>query len=257
MTATPETPARPAATLLLLRDEPVFQVLMVRRHHEIDFASGALVFPGGKVEPEDAAFPAHLTAGADAFPADDRAARVAALRETFEESGVLIGVDPDGAPGLPGAAQDAARAALAQGAGFAETLEALKLRLDLARLTPFARWTPPPMVPKRYDTRFYLVAAPADQIAACDGCETVDAEWIAPSEALRLGETGERTIIFPTRMNLKRLAESGDCASALSAAAARPQVLVQPTVVVRDGRRLLTLPEEAGYGAVEEPFDVR
>ncbi len=91
-------------------------------------------------------------------------------------------------------------------------------------------------------------------LAACDGYETVDAEWIAPLEALRLGETGERTVIFPTRMNLRRLAESRSTAEALAAARERPQIAVEPVIEMRESGRFLVLPEAMGYGAVEEPF---
>ncbi|CAN5357505.1 NUDIX hydrolase [soil metagenome] len=256
MTSTPAL-VRPAATLLLLRDAPQFEVLMVRRHRQIDFAGGALVFPGGKVEPSDAELSPSLLVGAQSLDADDRHARIAAVRETFEESGVLLAVDADGAVCRPSDELDAARASLAVCQGFAEMLEALGVRLDLTTLTPFARWIAPAVVPKRYDRRFYLADAPEDQLAACDGAETVDAEWIAPSEALRLGETCERTIIFPTRLNLRLLAESGSAAEAIAAARLRPSVTVEPRIVLRDGERRLSLPADAGYGAVEEPFDFR
>ena len=204
MTAPPSAPIRPAATLLLLRDEPAFQVLMVRRHHQIDFAGGALVFPGGKVEPHDG----DPVPGGDGMDTEERAARIAAVREAFEESGVLLAVDGEGAACRPGAQIEEARAKVAAGQPLGAVLAQAGLCVRLQALIPFARWIAPAIAPKRYDTRFYLAEAPADQIAACDGFEAVDAEWIAPAEALRLGETGERTVIFPTRMNLRRLAES-------------------------------------------------
>ena len=223
---------------------------MVRRHHQIDFAGGALVFPGGKVEPED-------RLGAEAAPAldaEDYAARVAAVREAFEESGVLLAVNGAGAQCRPGVEIEQARARAAAGEPFASVLASLGLRVEALGLTPFARWIAPDVAPKRYDTRFYLAAAPADHLAACDGYETVDAEWIAPAEALRLGETGERTVIFPTRMNLRRLAESASTVEALAMASARPQVTVEPMIEMREAGRYLILPPSMGYGAVEEPF---
>lgn len=241
---------RPAATLLLVRDAPEFQVLMVRRHHQIDFAGGALVFPGGKVEPHDAD---GAVDGGDLDP-DERAARMAAIREAFEESGVLLAADGQGAPVTPGAAIDEARARVTAGEPLGAVLAGLALAVRLDAVTPFARWIAPDVAPKRYDTRFYLAAAPADQIAACDGSETVDAEWIAPAEALRLGELGERTVIFPTRMNLQRLAQSETVAQALQAARARPLVTVEPQIESRNGQAWLILPEAFGYGEVAEPF---
>jgi len=240
-------PVRAAATLLLVRDRPAFQVLMVRRHHQIDFAGGALVFPGGKVEPHDA--PEDMR-----FDADDGAARVAAIREAFEESGILLAQDADGRPCRTDGALDAARQAIAAGAPLAPALERLGLTPELDALVPFARWIAPAVVPKRFDTRFYIAEAPAEQVAACDGSEAVEAEWIAPDEALRLAALGERTIIFPTRMNLRRLAESRTVAAALAAARARPLVTVEPVIERRADGAWLVLPEALGYGAVEEAF---
>jgi hypothetical protein len=99
------------------------------------------------------------------------------------------------------------------------------------------------------------VNAPAEQVAACDGRETVDAEWIAPSEALRLAAAGERKVIFPTRMNLQLLAEAGGAQDAVTRAALRKLVTVEPQIEQRAGGRVLVLPPDAGYGAVAEPLE--
>jgi hypothetical protein len=131
----------------------------------------------------------------------------------------------------------------------------LDARLDLGALTVFARWITPSMMPKRFDTWFYAVKAPDDQLAACDGRETVDAEWIAPSEVLRLAQAGERKVIFPTRMNLQLLAEAGSADDAVARAAARTLVTVEPQLMAREAGRVLVLPPDAGYGAVEEPIE--
>jgi 8-oxo-dGTP pyrophosphatase MutT (NUDIX family) len=253
------TPAevRPAATVLLLRDQPAFEVLMVKRHHQIDFASGALVFPGGKSHAgdHDEAWTDHVL-GWDDFDADQRAMRIAAIREVFEEAGILLARRRDGAPiGAEACPMDVRQAVDAGTTAFLDVVRDLGAQLDLAALTVFSRWITPVIVPKRFDTWFYLVEAPEDQLAACDGRETVDAEWIRPAEALRLGEAGERTVIFPTRMNLRLLAEAGDAADAVARARARTLVAVLPEVRQRDGKRLLVLPPEAGYGVVEEPMD--
>ena len=109
-------------------------------------------------------------------------------------------------------------------------------------------------MPKRFDTFFYAVAAPEDQIASHDGHEAVDAEWVTPREALRLAESGERTIIFPTRMNLQLLAEADSAADAIARAGSRSLVPVLPEVIERDGQRLLTIPADAGYGTIAEPI---
>jgi hypothetical protein len=118
----------------------------------------------------------------------------------------------------------------------------------------FARWITPAMMPKRFDTWFYLAIAPDDQLAACDGWETVDAEWIDPAEAIRLGDAGERTVIFPTKMNLKLLAEASDSDDAVSRARARELVTVLPVVKETPEGRVLAIPDNAGYGAVFEPM---
>jgi hypothetical protein len=99
------------------------------------------------------------------------------------------------------------------------------------------------------------VKVPDDQLAACDGRETVDAEWIAPAEALRLAEAGERKVIFPTRMNLKLLAEASSASDAVARADARKLVTVLPQIQSRESGRVLVLPPDAGYGVVEEPLE--
>ena len=191
-----------AATVLLVRDGPQgLQVFMVVRHQKIDFASGALVFPGGKVDPPD-----WEQAGGD----EDRAARVAALRETEEECGVRLA--------------------------------------SLDDLTLFAHWITPPILPKRFDTRFYIVAAPADQAALHDGGEAVDSVWIEPKRALSEGAEGKRTLVLATRLNLEMLAESASAAEAIAAAKARRVVTVLPTAVKTESGYRLTIPIEAGYG---------
>ena len=250
-----EVPILPAATILLLRDDP-FEVLMVRRHHQIDFASGALVFPGGKTHAgdKDPAWEGHVV-GWTSVAAHKRELRIAAVREAFEESGILLAVHEDGRPfdGDPRAAE--ARDSIARDqASFLELVKTLGLRLDLDALSVFAQWITPDMVPKRFDTFFYVAVAPKDQLATCDGYETVDAEWIHPNEALRLADAGERTIIFPTKMNLKLLAEASSAEDAISQARARKLVPVLPKMEVRDGVRMLTIPADAGYGDVTEPM---
>jgi hypothetical protein len=109
-------------------------------------------------------------------------------------------------------------------------------------------------MPKRFDTWFYVMHAPPEQVAACDGRETVDAEWIAPRQAMRLAADGQRTIIFPTLMNLRLLAEAKSAADCIDRANARELVTVLPQVEQRDGKPVLVLPPNAGYGNVAEPL---
>jgi 8-oxo-dGTP pyrophosphatase MutT (NUDIX family) len=258
MSDTPNTAEiRPAATILLLRDAPRFEVLMVKRHHQIDFASGALVFPGGKTHAgdDDPRWAGHAV-GWEGFDSVQRALRVAAIREVFEEAGILLARRRDGGAMGGEACPMEVRAAVDRGElHFLDVVRDLDCRLDLDALTVFARWITPPVTPKRFDTWFYAVTAPGDQLAACDGRETVEAEWIAPSEALRLAAAGERKVIFPTRMNLQLLAEATGAQDAVARAAARTLVTVQPQVQRRDGGMVLVLPPEAGYGAVEESLE--
>ena len=257
MSETPPTaPApAPAATILLVRDHPAFQVLMVKRHHQIDFAGGALVFPGGKLHAGDHAFAWNAHIGSPNADPEQRALRIAAIREAYEETGILLARGPEGEHFRGSlAAAEARNDVAADRRGFLELIESLGLRLDLEAPTLFARWITPEGMPKRFDTWFYIAHAPADQLAICDGWETVDAEWVEPREALRLGEIGERTVIFPTRMNLKLLAEAHSAADAIARAASRPLVPVLPRVEERDGERVLIIPSDAGYGAVVESF---
>jgi len=258
MTDAASTPVRPvpAATVLLVRDAPSFEVLMVKRHHQIDFASGALVFPGGKAEAGDSDPRwADYSTGWDPEAGVEQALKVAAIREAFEESGVLLARTREGRPWCAEPRAAAAREAVTKGdRAFIDLLRELDLRLDLEAMSVYARWITPPITPKRFDTWFFIATAPQDQLAACDGWETVDAEWIAPGEALRLAEAGQRKIIFPTRMNLKMLSESNCVAEAISAAKARAIVVVEPKVERREEGPVLVLPPDAGYGVVAEPL---
>jgi 8-oxo-dGTP pyrophosphatase MutT (NUDIX family) len=244
-------PIRPAATILMLRDQPTFEVLMVKRHHQIDFAAGALVFPGGKSHAgdHDPAWTDHAT-GWESVGVDGAPLRIAAIREAYEEAGVLLARDASGETYVGEAAIDVRAAVAEDRVPFLDVVRELGLKLDLTALTIFARWITPPLMAKRFDTWFYVAHAPLAQLAICDGHEAVDAEWIAPGEALALAESGQRKVIFPTRMNLQLLAESPHAAAAIETARARPLVTVEPWV---DGASLRIQPD-AGYGAMAEPL---
>jgi len=247
---------KPAATILLLRDAPEFQVLMVKRHHQIDFASGALVFPGGKTHAgdQDPAWAGHCT-GWDRFDDEQRTLRIGAIREAYEEAGILLAEGLDGSD-FAEVCDPAVRSAVDKGeTAFIDVVRELGVRLRLDALAVFARWITPTMMPKRFDTWFYAVRAPADQVAAADGREAVDAEWISPDEVLRLADAGERTVIFPTRMNVQLLAEASSAEDCVARAQARTLVPVLPKVEVRDGARFLVLPPDAGYGPVAEAME--
>jgi 8-oxo-dGTP pyrophosphatase MutT (NUDIX family) len=221
---------------------------MVVRHREIDFASGALVFPGGSVEPGDHAIAADaarcgLVAGLDQR---DRAIRVAAVRETFEECGVLLARPRGSKNWLPGA-RVAELAGKHSGRPFGEWLVEEDLELALDALTPFAHWITPAVLPKRFDTHFFILAAPRDQSALHDGSESVDSLWTDPACALAEAEAGKFTLVLATRLNLQKLAQSPDVASAI-AACARPVVTVAPVAVETAQGYEIHIPADAGYG---------
>jgi 8-oxo-dGTP pyrophosphatase MutT (NUDIX family) len=245
----------------MLRDgDAGLEVFMVKRHHQIDFASGALVFPGGKIAAgdEDPNLAEHLI-GADGLSPDQIALRVGAIREAFEEAGLFLArpkgggafIGPERLSELHDYRAQLDRGGLPIGALLADQ----KLDLDLSALVRFAHWITPTFMPKRFDTHFYLAAAPDTQVGAHDGFESVDSVWISPNAALAEADAKRMTIIFPTRMNLKMLAAHQTVADALAAAHARPVVTVLPWVEKRDGKPHLIIPPDAGYGAVEEPLD--
>ena len=250
---------RPSATILLLRDGPLgLEVFMVQRHHQIDFATGAMVFPGGKVDAADAD-PA-LAARCDGPVSDAlRPLHVAAIRETFEECGVLL-ARPSGRGALvPGAQLELIekrhRAALNAGERtLREIVEQEELRLANDLLVPFAHWITPVFMPKRFDTHFYLVAAPTDQLAIHDGSESVDSVWTRPADAAAERAAGRRTIIFPTFMQVTKLGRSGRVADAIAAARAAPVVTVLPQIEERAGERVMVIPAEAGYDVTVAPL---
>jgi 8-oxo-dGTP pyrophosphatase MutT (NUDIX family) len=242
---------RIAATIMLVREAPALEVLMVRRHHQIDFMPGAMVFPGGKISlPDSDPRWAQCALGWDGVPEIERAPRIAAIREAFEETGIFFGT---GGGDLGSDDARLARKKIEDGSlNFLDYVERRQSVLDLRGLTLFSRWLTPPIMPKRFDTFFYLAAAPSDQTAEFDGREAVDAEWIAPREALALAAKGERSLVFPTRMNLEVLARAESLAAAVEAASKRTIGIVTPRVETRGADRYLVLDPDAGYGHVSE-----
>ncbi len=251
--------ARPSATILLVRDGASgLEVFMVQRHHQIDFATGAMVFPGGKVDPADAD-PALESRCERAVPDSLRPIHVAAIRETFEECGVLLARPVGGRALVPGARlaeiERRHRAALNAGErSLREIVEQEELRLANDLLVHFAHWITPLFMPKRFDTHFYLVAAPPDQLAIHDGGESVDSVWTRPADAEAERAAGRRTIIFPTLMQVRKLGRSRDVAAAIAAANSAPIVSVLPHVEERGGEKMLVIPAEAGYDVTAAPL---
>lgn len=255
-------PPRPASTLLLVRDGAAgLEVFVVERHHQIDFAGGATVFPGGKVEDGDQD-PDLRARCAGAAGLEDMALgfRVAAIREAFEECGVLLarargGADLISVARLADLLKRYRAEVREHRVSIAQLARAEDLELACDLLVPFAHWITPEGMPKRFDTHFYLVAAPPDQFAAHDGTEAVDSTWLSPRRALGDADAGKRTIIFPTRMNLAKLARSRTVQEALARALASPVVTVLPRVERGPNGPILRIPAEAGYDVVEAPLD--
>jgi 8-oxo-dGTP pyrophosphatase MutT (NUDIX family) len=247
----------PSATLLMLRDGPDgLEVFMVVRHHQIDFASGALVFPGGKADPQD--FDPALTPFLDGAAAttDLRAIQVSAIREAFEECGILL-ARRAGSDALISAEQLLAlepyRNALHRGScTLVDFVAREQLRLACDQLVHFAHWVTPETLPKRFDTHFFLAAAPADHLAVHDGHESVDSVWIRPADALAEAERGVRTIIFPTLRNVEKLADYPSVAAAIADARASTIVTILPWMERRDDGTYVCIPRDAGYAVTEE-----
>lgn len=250
---------RPAATVLLLRDgDAGLEVFMVRRHHLMGFAGDALVFPGGRIDEADRLLARRQDLCASVEEEDETALafRAGALRETFEESGILLARKDGRLTDAAHAARlGAARADVAGGAlAFSDLLHAEGLVLAADLLTPFAHWiTPEGIFPKRYDTRFFLAVAPAEQIAAHDGEELVDSCWIAPVRALA-GDGGGK-LEFVTRRTLEKLNGARTVAEALDTARASRIVTVLPVIEETPLGRRAYLPVEAGYGGPVFDFD--
>ncbi|MCW5656939.1 MAG: NUDIX domain-containing protein [Burkholderiaceae bacterium] len=248
-------PAVPAATAVLIRNGPGgLEVLMVERHHEIDFARGAAVFPGGKAAAADRDDRLRTRCADAALDELQRSLRIAAVRETFEESALLLARRRGEVLGAESGAalwRGWHARVLASADAFVEMVceEDLELALDL--LVPFAHWVTPEVSPKRFDTHFFIAQAPAGQVAVHDGREAVDAFWVRPADAMAECEQRRRVIIFPTLCNLALLAQATDVSAAMAAAGARSVQRIQPTLARRaDGKTVPALPADSGYPAL-------
>ena len=252
----------PAATILLLRpSDTQLEVFMVVRHHQIDFASGALVFPGGKADDHD--FDDNLLPLIQSPNPDSnmRGAEVSAIREAFEECGILLAYGQETDQIIDGTRLESIqhyRESLNSGEVLLkEFLVKEKLKLACDQLTRFAHWITPEMMPKRFDTHFYLALAPEDHVAVHDGYESVDSVWISPDQAVQEAKAGKRTIIFPTRLNLEKLSEWNTPYDAIEATKTSDIVSVLPWTEKREDGNYLRIPPEAGYNISEEKMPER
>lgn len=247
---------RNAATVLVLREDPgagPFQVLMLRRHARSGFAAAAWVFPGGVVDAADAQLPSDRWSGIDPEGLSARfkldatqvlAFHVAAVRETFEESGLLLARRAGGeAPDLTDPALLAVRHAMADRSAdvhFNEWLAEQDLVLDLGGLTYLSHWVTPQVESRRYDARFFVARLPASQVADHDHTETTDQRWIAPAAALAAGKAGDMPMIFPTIKTLEDLSRHASAQAVIDAALAQPEVRrIQPHAELDDQGRFV------------------
>ncbi len=256
MTEPAEITPLPSATILVIRDRRAggIEVLMQQRHANMKFMPNALVFPGGKVDKEDAELVDRLR-GSEGQPAEIRALQVAAIREAFEEAGLLLARRRGSTALITGAEHGRlgeARSALnARKLTFAAFAEAEDLELAGELLVPFANWVTPRRAPQRFDAHFFLAPAPPGQDAAHDDGESVDTVWIAPEDALTGAKDGSRPIVFPTYCNLYRLGENVTVATAMAAAASKSVIRIEPWMEDRPEGRYTCIPKDVGYAVTE------
>lgn len=249
----------PAATILLLREETSLEVLMVERHADTPFAGGALVFPGGRIDPGDmlAAW-TEYSIGLDVVPEDQKAPRIAAIREAFEETGILLArrdgemVGNDVSAGLA-EWRDIIENDDAQ---FLEMVRRERLSLAVDALHLYSRWRPPENVThRRYDTWFFAARVPEGQFAKADGGEALEIVWTTPADAIKSRDKGERKMIYPTSRNVELLGVSDTIEDVFSFAASRKIEPVVPFLQEHDGETLLAIPKNLGYPVTEESLD--
>lgn len=259
-------PARLASTVVLIRPTARrFDVFLVKRHDKVAFMGGAHVFPGGRVDAADRlGEPERLCDGAaeavarmpELDPADAVGHHVAAIRELFEEAGVLLARGGDGivrlspsteAHWLPGA-----RKALADGTQTLADLAASRgMRLALDAIVPFAHWVTPEIEIKRFDTRFFVAAVPDGQEPAHDDSETTQGDWMDPADAVERCRAEEIALPPPTWTTLRLLSKLSSVDEVMRWARQRRVVRVQPGFIKDETTTMLTLPGDPTFPAIE------
>jgi 8-oxo-dGTP pyrophosphatase MutT (NUDIX family) len=243
---------------LLREGDSEFEVFMVKRPPEAGFAANALVFPGGRLDNADSALD-ELGSRVTRPPGisdHDLALRICAIRETFEEAGVLLArprrrkklIDPKRAAQI---ARKYRKKVHNAEITLAEMVVKEDLELACDELVPFAHWITPQGRPRRFDTWFYLARAPEGQLAAHDTVELVDSMWGAPATTLADADSGKWVLVFATRMNLMRLAESRSLEQVFERAESSDIVAVEPTVERVEGGNIFRIPATAGYPLTE------
>lgn len=264
--------ARPSSTLLLLREGAAgVEVLLVRRHQNMTFMGGLWVFPGGALSAADssdetlslldgptvAAVPRMHALSEEPLPERQcLGLSVAACRETFEETGILLAHHDDGRPcsAETSARLQAQRQRVVEAPTlFTEMLRQAGLRPSLDQLLYWAHWITPSRSPKRFDTRFFVIAAPVAQPVLADAHETVESAWMTPAQAIDAARDDGMRISPPTLYNLLEvqaaLQRHGSLAGLLAGEANRPTPAVLPKMVRQEGRTLLIMPWSPDYAA--------
>jgi 8-oxo-dGTP pyrophosphatase MutT (NUDIX family) len=257
---------RDAATVMLVRDAPDLQVFMLRRNLRSEWVAGAYVFPGGAIDPDDrseesyARCPGRSDADASALlgvASGGLGFWVGAIRESFEEAGVLL-ARPRNDAELDLTDLEAERAAVNRGdRRFLDVLIAQDLVLDVDRLHLFSHWITPAGMPRRYDTWFFVAEAPDGHTYLHDDGETVASTWIRPAEALARSDAGELELIFPTRRSLEALTRFESAAEVVSVVRSASDLppATQPRIVADGNGARLLLPGDPGYDDAIEPAD--
>ena len=259
---TPAVPS-PAATLVLLRDRSGggVEILLMRRHLKSKFAAGDFVYPGGKIEADDN--PEDAAAWCRGLEVKDAARRlsledaprtavgywIGAIRETFEEAGLLLAVNAEGREVAVSAPRFAEyrRACHADNRAFWTMIRTEGLRLTTDRLVYFAHWITPEEQPLRFDTRFFAAPAPAGQEATGDDFEMTDLKWLTPAEAVDAQRSGKITLRNPTVKNLMLFDGARTTAEALDGVRNREVRTIRPRIVMEGDQRKVLMPGDAGY----------
>jgi 8-oxo-dGTP pyrophosphatase MutT (NUDIX family) len=261
----------PAATVIVLRHTEQVQVLMTQRHANLSFMGGMWVFPGGALSPSDAtdaalellhepaSFSCTQMCDLDGRPLSRReslALAIAACRETFEECGLLLARDADGAPcsvDLVTALQPERASVIKEPGHFIELMNRERLRLDVASLLCWGHWITPSVMSRRFDTRFFVVAAPAQQSASTDSREATQHCWLTPAKLLAASARGEMSLPHPTLCNLieleARLNLHGSIAGLLQGERERRLPPILPKVLEVAGQRTVLMPWDQEYQA--------
>lgn len=239
----------PAATLVIFRGGDKSgppELLMVQRAREMRFAGGAAVFPGGRVDEADRELARRL------LPNESEelsSARIAAIRETLEETGLMVATHQR----VTAPEARAAREMLLQDGRLAPVLERFGWSLDTEALTFFAHWCP--LWEKAFDTRFFIIdLGTGDVDVTVDATENTRLFWASAAGALEMADRGEITVIFPTRRNLERLARFTTFADALTDAAAYPVRRIHPGTETRANEDWLVIPDGHGYPVLGQPI---